>query len=42
MISPASFARLPGIGRKTAQRLVFHLLRQPPEQVVAWPNRWSR
>lgn len=26
------FARLPGIGRKTAQRLVFHLLRQPPEQ----------
>ena len=25
-------ARLPGIGRKTAQRLVFHLLRQPPEQ----------
>ena len=26
------FARLPGIGRKTAQRLVFHLLRQPHEQ----------
>ena len=25
-------ARLPGIGRKTAQRLVFHLLRQPPDQ----------
>ena len=25
-------SRLPGIGRKTAQRLVFHLLRQPHEQ----------
>jgi recombination protein RecR len=25
-------ARLPGIGRKTALRLVYHLLRQPPEQ----------
>ncbi len=24
-------ARLPGIGRKTAQRLTFHLLKQPPE-----------
>lgn len=27
------FARLPGIGRKTAQRLTYHLLQQPPEQV---------
>ena len=27
-------ARLPGIGRKTAQRLAFHLLQQPPEQVA--------
>jgi recombination protein RecR len=26
-------ARLPGIGRKTAQRLTFHLLQQPPEQI---------
>ena len=26
-------ARLPGIGRKTAQRLTFHLLQQPPEVV---------
>jgi recombination protein RecR len=26
-------ARLPGIGRKTAQRLTFHLLKQPPEIV---------
>jgi recombination protein RecR len=27
-------ARLPGIGRKTAQRLTFHLLQQPAEQVL--------
>ena len=27
----AELARLPGIGRKTAQRLTFHLLKQPPE-----------
>lgn len=26
-------ARLPGIGRKTAQRLTFHLLQQPRDQV---------
>jgi len=26
-------ARLPGIGRKTAQRLTFHLLQHPPELV---------
>jgi len=26
-------AKLPGIGRKTAQRLTFHLLQQPPQQV---------
>jgi recombination protein RecR len=25
-------AKLPGIGRKTALRLTYHLLRQPPEQ----------
>lgn len=29
------FARLPGIGRKTAQRLTFHLLQQPPEQAAS-------
>ncbi len=29
----AELARLPGIGRKTAQRLTFHLLQQSPEQV---------
>jgi recombination protein RecR len=28
----AELARLPGIGRKTAQRLTFHLLQQPPDQ----------
>lgn len=30
----AELARLPGIGRKTAQRLTFHLLQQPSEQVA--------
>lgn len=28
----AELAKLPGIGRKTAQRLTFHLLQQSPEQ----------
>ena len=28
----AELARLPGIGRKTAARLTYHLLRQPPTQ----------
>lgn len=28
-------ARLPGVGRKTAQRLVYHLLQQPPERMPA-------
>ena len=27
----AELAKLPGIGRKTAQRLTFHLLKQPPD-----------
>lgn len=31
----AELSRLPGIGRKTAQRLTFHLLQQPAERVVA-------
>jgi recombination protein RecR len=30
-----AFATLPGIGPKTAQRLTFHLLRQPPDAVRA-------
>lgn len=29
------FARLPGIGRKTAQRLVYHLLQQPRPRMEA-------
>ncbi len=28
----AEFAKLPGIGRKTALRLTYHLLKRPPEQ----------
>lgn len=28
-------AKLPGIGRKTAQRLTFHLLKQPPEAAAS-------
>lgn len=28
----SELARLPGIGRKTAQRLTYHLLRQPASQ----------
>ena len=30
----AELARLPGIGRKTAQRLTFHLLQRPSEQAA--------
>ena len=29
------FAKLPGIGRKTAQRLAFHVLNLPKEQADA-------
>ena len=28
------FARLPGIGQRTAQRLAFHVLRLPPEEAL--------
>ncbi|MBZ5638221.1 MAG: recombination mediator RecR [Acidobacteriia bacterium] len=31
----AELGKLPGIGRKTAQRLAFHLLRAPREEVTA-------
>jgi recombination protein RecR len=34
-------ARLPGIGRKTALRLTYHLLRQPPEQSKKLANALS-
>lgn len=30
----AELAKLPGIGRKTAQRLTFHLLKEPQEQAL--------
>ncbi len=32
------FASLPSIGRKTAQRLTYHILRQPPEYVDKFAN----
>ena len=28
----SAFARLPGIGRKTAQRLAFHIIKRPPRE----------
>ena len=36
------FAKLPGIGRKTALRLVLHLLRQPAEEVEGFATAISR
>ena len=36
------FAKLPGIGRKTALRLVLHLLRQSPEDVEQFAGAISR
>ena len=38
----SEFSRLPGIGRKTALRLVLHLLRQPAEDVEQFSNAVSR
>ncbi|MBR5923200.1 MAG: recombination protein RecR [Clostridia bacterium] len=32
------FARLPGIGKKTAQRLAFSILEQPPERAKAFAD----
>ena len=34
----SEFSTLPGIGRKTALRLVLHLLRQPADEVDAFAN----
>lgn len=34
----AAFAKLPGIGKKTALRLVLHLLKQSPEEVSSFSN----
>ncbi|GAA4341181.1 recombination mediator RecR [Flaviaesturariibacter amylovorans] len=36
------FAKLPGIGRKTALRLVLHLLKQEPEEVEHFSEIMSR
>lgn len=36
------FSKLPGIGRKTALRLVLHLLRQPEEDVAAFAGSITR
>jgi len=36
------FAKLPGIGRKTALRLVLHLLRQPTEEVEGFATAISK
>ena len=37
-----SFASLPGVGRKTALRLVLHLLRQPQEDVQGFADSLTR
>lgn len=37
----SEFSKLPGIGRKTALRLVLHLLRQPAENVNAFSDAIS-
>ena len=37
-----SFASLPGVGRKTALRLVLHLLRQPEEDVQGFADSLTR
>ena len=36
------FASLPGVGRKTALRLVLHLLRQPDKDVEAFAGALTR
>jgi recombination protein RecR len=38
----SEFSRLPGIGRKTALRLVLHLLRQPAEDVKQFASAVTR
>ena len=32
----AQLTRLPGVGQRTAQRLAFHLLRVPKDEVDKW------
>ena len=36
------FASLPGVGRKTALRLVLHMLRQPNKEVEAFAGALTR
>jgi recombination protein RecR len=38
----AELAKLPGIGRKTAQRLTFHLLKAPPETALRLADAMRR
>lgn len=38
----ASFSKLPGIGEKTALRLVLHLLKQSPESVAGFSDSIAR
>ena len=38
----SEFAKLPGVGRKTALRLVLHLLRQSPDEVEEFANAVSK
>lgn len=38
----SQFSRLPGVGRKTALRLVLHMLRQADEDVVSFVEALSR
>ena len=38
----SEFAKLPGVGRKTALRLVLHLLRQPLDEVTRFADSVSR
>ncbi len=41
-IAIEEFAKLPGIGKKTAQRLVFFLIKQKPEELEALAQAISR
>ena len=36
------FAKLPGIGKKTALRLVLHLIKQPQEEVQFFSDTISK
>jgi recombination protein RecR len=36
------FKRLPGVGHKSAQRLAFHILRRPQEEVERFVDAPSR